>query len=67
MAKYTKEEMLQTVDAFVNTSYEKYESHSYAAGFLSSFLSRIAVDLPKHKQTEMLLVLQQQILDLSKE
>jgi hypothetical protein len=53
-AKFTYSDIMTTLKQFSEVSYNKYGSHSYAAGALESSLASIVADLPRHKQAELI-------------
>lgn len=58
MAKFTSAEITPVVETMIKLSHAKHGNHSFAAGYLGSMLSQVLVDLPKHKQAEILQRLQ---------
>ena len=56
MAKYTRQEINQALKEFSDVTYKKYGSYSYACGAVESQLLNVMIDLPKHKQAEILSV-----------
>jgi hypothetical protein len=56
MAKYTRQEINQALKEFSDVTYKKYGSYSYAFGAVEGQLVSLMVDLPKHKQAEILSV-----------
>ena len=54
MAKFTYAEINATIDAFNAGTHKHSGKYDFACGFLSSTLARVMVDLPKHKQAEIL-------------
>jgi hypothetical protein len=56
MAKYTRQEINQALKEFSDVTYKKYGSYSYACGAVEGQLVSLMVDLPKHKQAEILSV-----------
>lgn len=49
-SRLTCEEMLDSLKVFVDDSREKYGSHAFAAGYLSSVLAQTLTLLPRHQQ-----------------
>lgn len=53
-AKFTYSDITATLKQFSEATYNKYGSHSYAAGALESSLASLVADLPRHKQVEFI-------------
>jgi hypothetical protein len=52
--KLQKDEIKSALTSFIGATYQKFDSHSYATGYLESLLASVLVDLPRHKQVEVL-------------
>lgn len=65
-AKLKYAEIHNVVREFSEASYTKYNSYSYAAGYLESQLALILSDLPVSKQAEVINLFQRTINDLQK-
>ena len=52
--KFEKQEIKSALTSFVGATYQEFDSHSYATGYLESLLVSILVDMPRHKQAEVL-------------
>lgn len=53
-AKFTYSDIMTTLKQVSEVTYEKYGSHSYAAGMFESSLASLVADLPRHKQVEFI-------------
>ena len=53
-AKFTHSEIMNTMKQLSEVTYDKYGSHSYAAGMFESSLASLVADLPRHKQVEFI-------------
>lgn len=53
-AKLTHTEIMTTLKQVSEVTYDKYNSHSYAAGVFESSLASLVADLPRHKQAEFI-------------
>ena len=53
-AKFTYSEIMTTLKQASEVTYNKYGSHSYAAGMYESSLASLVADLPRHKQAEFI-------------
>lgn len=56
-AKFTHNEIKNSLAAMSEASYKKYGSHSYATGVLESMMASIVANLPRHTQAEVILQL----------
>ena len=65
--KYTREQINTALNSFVDTSYEYFESYSYATGALQFQLTTLLADMPRHKQAEVLRVIKDLTEKYSKE
>jgi hypothetical protein len=52
--KFEKHEIKSALTSFVGATYQEHGSHSFAAGYLESLIASILVDMPRHKQVEVL-------------
>ena len=52
--KIEKDEIKSALTSFIGATYQKFDSHSYATGYMESLLVSILVDMPRHKQVEVL-------------
>jgi hypothetical protein len=52
--KIEKDEIKSALTSFVGATYQEFNSHSYATGYMESLLVSILVDMPRHKQVEVL-------------
>ena len=52
--KYNREQIIDVLDEFCETTYEHWGTYSYATGALQMQLSTLLADAPKHKQEEVL-------------
>jgi len=52
--KLEKDEIKSALTSFIGATYQEFNSHSYATGYLESLLASILVDMPRHKQVEVL-------------
>ena len=59
-------EINDVIKTFSDASYTKYNSFSYAAGYLQSQLAMIVADLPVNKQNDIIRLMQQTINQLQK-
>jgi hypothetical protein len=56
-AKYNREMINQTLTLFTRAAEKEYGTHAYAAGALTTLLTNAMVDMPLHKQKEIMVVL----------
>lgn len=56
-AKYTRESINQTLTLFTRAAEKEYGTHAYACGALTTLLTNAMVDMPLHKQKEIMVVL----------
>lgn len=54
MAKVTYDEIMTELRTTSAATYEKYDSHSYACGMYEAMIASMVLDLPKHKQLEVI-------------
>ena len=52
--KIEKDEIKSALTSFIGATYQEFNSHSYATGYMESLLVSILVDMPRHKQVEVL-------------
>jgi hypothetical protein len=56
-AKYNREMINQTLTLFTRAARKEYGTDAYAAGALTTLLTNAMVDMPLHKQKEIMVVL----------
>lgn len=55
--KYNREAIDQTLTLFTRAAEKEYGNHAYACGALTTLLTNAMVDMPLHKQKEIMSVL----------
>lgn len=58
MTKATYTEISTVLNEFIEVTHKHYGSMAYGAGVLQSQLAAVTADLPKHKQAEVLRIIQ---------
>ena len=53
--KFEKHEIKSVLEWFSAATYQEHGSHSFAAGYFESLIASILVDVPRHKQMEVLM------------
>lgn len=56
-AKLTRNEINCKLQELCDITYAKYESYAYVAGVFQSQLTDVMIDMPKHKQAEILKII----------
>lgn len=55
MAKASYDEIKAELKLFSEATVEKYQSYAFATGYFESTLASIMMDMPKHKQKELIM------------
>ena len=53
--KFEKHEIKSVLEWFSAATYQEHGSHSFAAGYFESLIASILVDVPRHKQMEVMM------------
>ena len=53
--KFDKRDIQSVLKGFVDATYQEHGSHSFAAGYFESLIASILVDVPRHKQMEVMM------------
>lgn len=60
-AKFTYTEIDEVLTKFTSTAKRRTGGHDFACGFLTATLTQLLLELPRHKQAEVLRCLTQEI------
>jgi hypothetical protein len=63
-AKFTRDEINQTLVAFSTATYEINQNHSFAAGWYEALLAQVVSELPRAQQAIILQSLSEKIVSL---
>ena len=65
-AKYTFNEIAACINELQDVTNKHYDSYAFSSGYLGSQLAGVLCDLPRHKQEEVMQILQAGITKYAK-